>query len=145
MKMFKIFEYKDKKLTILPALSSKRIKGFIIVSIVAIIISGLSGWLKFEEKDLWKIYNLLLQQFNLKQELPDLRDNEKKLEAEIEIEVDRAINNYWKEIGESPVEVYKPRYIEEANDETLCYSDECKALAPPMRLCAPWVDTCPKE
>jgi hypothetical protein len=143
--MFKIFEYKDKKLTILPALSSKRIKGFIIVSIVAIIISGLSGWLKFEEKDLWKIYNLLLQQFNLKQELPDLRDNEKKLEAEIEIEVDRAINNYWKEIGESPVEVYKPRYIEEANDETLCYSDECKALAPPMRLCAPWVDTCPKE
>jgi hypothetical protein len=145
MKMFKIFEYKDKKLTILPAISSKKIKGFIIVSIVAIIISGLSGWLKFEEKDLWKIYNLLLQQFNLKQELPDLRDNEKKLEAEIEIEVDRAIRDYWKEIGESPVEVYKPRYIEEANDETLCYSDECKALAPPMRLCAPWVDTCPKE
>lgn len=143
--MFKIFEYKDKKLTILPAISSKKIKGFIIVSIVAIIISGLSGWLKFEEKDLWKIYNLLLQQFNLKQELPDLRDNEKKLEAEIEIEVDRAIRDYWKEIGESPVEVYKPRYIEEANDETLCYSDECKALAPPMRLCAPWVDTCPKE
>ena len=139
--MFKIFEYKDKKLSILPTLSPKKIKGFIIVSIVAIIISGLSGWLKFEEKDLWKIYNLLLQQFNLKQELPDLRDNEKKLEAEIE--VDRAINNYWKEIGESPVEVYKPRYIEEVNDETLCYSDECKALAPPMRLCAPWVDTCP--
>jgi hypothetical protein len=145
MKMFKIFEYRDKKLSILPALSSKKIKGFIIASIVAIIITSLSGWLKFEEKDLWKIYNLLLQQFNLKQELPDLRDNQKQLEAEIEIEVDRAINNYWKEIGESPAEVSKPRYIEEKNDENLCYSDECKALAPPMRLCAPWLDTCPKN
>jgi hypothetical protein len=141
--MFKIFEYKDKKLSILPALSSKRIKGFFIVSIVAIVITSLSGWLKFEEKDLWKIYNLLLQQFNLKQELPDLRDNQKKLEAEIELEVDQAIDDYWRQSGLSKAEVSKPRYIEEKNDENLCYSDECKALAPPMRLCAPWLDTCP--
>ena len=88
---------------------------------------------------------MLLTHFGLQQKLPDIKDNPKAFEAKIEADVDQAIRNYWKEIGESPAEVSKPRYIEEANDETLCYSDECKALAPPMRLCAPWVDTCPKE
>jgi hypothetical protein len=92
--MFKLFEYKDKQFKVLPSLSTKNIKGFFIVSIVIIIITSLSGWLKFEEKDLWKIYSLLIDQLNLKQELPDLRDNEKKLEAEIELEVDRAIREY---------------------------------------------------
>jgi hypothetical protein len=28
------------------------------------------------------------------------------------------------------------------NDETVCYTDECKALAPPMRICAPWINDC---
>jgi hypothetical protein len=92
--MFKLFEYKDKQFKVLPALSAKNIKGFFIVSIVIIIISSLSGWLKFDEKDLWKIYSLLIEKLNLKYELPDLRDQEKKLEAEIEIEVDRAIREY---------------------------------------------------
>jgi hypothetical protein len=27
----------------------------------------------------------------------------------------------------------------------VCYTTECKALAPPMRICAPWVDGCSKE
>jgi hypothetical protein len=92
--MFKLFEYKDKQFKVLPALSAKNIKGFFIVSIVIIIISSLSGWLKFDEKDLWKIYSLLIEKLNLKYELPDLRDQEKKLEAEIELEVDRAIREY---------------------------------------------------
>lgn len=143
--MFKLFEVREGKLTVLPSLSPKIVKNFIIVSIITIIITSLSGFLRLQEKDLWKIYNMLLTHFGLQQKLPDIKDNPKAFEAKIEADVDQAIRNYWKEIGESPAEVSKPRYIEEANDETLCYSDECKALAPPMRLCAPWVDTCPKE
>ena len=32
---------------------------------------------------------------------------------------------------------YKPRYIDMENDETLCHSEDCKKLAPPMRICSP--------
>jgi hypothetical protein len=93
---FKLFQIKEGKFKILPSLSSKNIKGFFIASIVLIIITSLTGWLKLDQKDLWKLYNLLILRFDLKNELPDLRDNEKKLEAEIEVEVDRAIREYEK-------------------------------------------------
>jgi len=142
---FKLFEIKEGKLKVLPTLNPKYIKGFVIISVITMIIAAFSSQFNIDERQLWKVYTALIEKLGLKSQLPNLKDNERKIEAEIELEVDRAINNYWKETGESPVEVYKPRYIEEANDETLCYSDECKALAPPMRLCAPWVDTCPKE
>ena len=92
--MFKLFEYKDKQFKLLPTLSSKGIKGFFIGCIILIIISSLSGWLKLEKKDLWKLYNLLIQRFDLKNELPDLIDKEGRLEAEIEIEVDKALREY---------------------------------------------------
>lgn len=143
--MFKLFEIKEGKLSVLPTLNPKHIKGFLIVSIIAIVVTGLAGYLKLDEKDIWKIYNLLLTQLGLQHKIPDIKDNQKELDSRVEIEVDQAVRNYWREVGESQAEVYKPRYIEEKNDERLCYSDECKALAPPMRLCAPWVDSCPKD
>lgn len=92
--MFKLFEVKEGKFKALPTLSSKNIKGFFIASIIMIIIASLSGWLKFEEKDLWKFYNLLIEKLNLSPQLPDLKDVEKKLEADIELEVDKAIQEY---------------------------------------------------
>lgn len=141
--MFKLFEYRDKKFKVLPSLSSKNIKGFFISSIIIILITSLAGWLKLEEKDLWKIYNLLIQRFDLKRELPDLKNNEKKLEAEIEVEVDRAIKEYERLTGYSnEPRIPLPRLIEKAPDESLCYSEECKKLGGEMRLCSPWVKDC---
>ena len=142
--MFKLFEVKDGKLTTLPVVSSKRIKSIIFGSIAVLIIVSLSGWLKMSEKELWKIYTLILQQLGLSYELPR-KESEKELEARIELEVDRAIENVRPEYDRIIAEadsIYKPRYIEEKNDETLCYTEECKSLAPPMRMCAPWVDDC---
>ena len=142
--MFRLFEIKDGKLTTLPDVSSKKIKSVIFSSIIVIIIVSLSGWLKITEKDLWKIYNLILQQFGLSHELPRT-ESEKELESRIELEVDRAIRDvipeYERIIAEADKK-YKPIYIDEVNDETLCYTEECKSLAPPMRICAPWVDNC---
>ena len=69
----------------------------------------------------------------------------KKIERRVERDVDKAVDDYWKQTGYKKAEVYKPRYIEEKNDESVCYTDQCKALAPPMRLCAPWLDNCPKQ
>ena len=89
--MFKIFEIKEGKFTTFPQLSSKKIKGFFIISAVIAIISLFSGWLNISEKQLWKYYQLLLEQLNLKYELPELKNNQDKLDARVELEVDRAL------------------------------------------------------
>ena len=142
--MFKLFEVRGGKLTTLPDVSSKRIKSIIFGSIAVLIIVSLSGWLKMSEKELWKIYTLILQQLGLSYELPR-KESEKELEARIELEVDRAIRDVIPEYDRIIFDYdkkYKPIYIDEVNDETLCYTEECKSLAPPMRICAPWVDNC---
>ena len=142
--MFKLFEVRGGKLITLPIVSSKRIKSIIFGSIAVLIIVSLSGWLKMSEKELWKIYTLILQQLGLSYELPR-KESEKELEARIELEVDRAIENVRPEYDRIIAEAdqkYKPIYIDGVNDETLCYTEECKSLAPPMRICAHWVDNC---
>jgi hypothetical protein len=142
--MFKLFEVRGGKLTTLPDVSSKRIKSIIFGSLAVLIIVSLSGWLKMSEKELWKIYTLILQQLGLSYELPR-KEREKELEARIELEVDKAIRDVIPEydrIISDYDKKYKPIYIDEVNDETLCYTEECKSLAPPMRICAPWIDNC---
>ena len=145
--MFKLFEVRGGKFTALPDVSSKKIKAFIFSSIIGLIIVSLSGWLKMSEKDLWKIYTLILQQLGLSQELPR-RESEKELDVRIELEVDKAIRDVIPEydrIISDYDQKYKPIYVDEVNDETLCYTDDCKKLAPPMRICASWVENCPKN
>ncbi len=146
--MFKLFEVKEGKFKVLPSVRIRTIKGFFIASIVMILIGSLSGWLKIDEKGLWKIYQLLIERLNLKQEMPEIIDNQKRLDAKVEIEVDRALQEVQPEYDRIIAEAdkkYQPRYIEEDNDESLCYTEECKSLAPPMRICAPWLDDCKKE
>lgn len=144
--MFKIFEIKDGKLTSFPQISYKNIKQLLIISAVIICISLLSGWFKIPEKQLWKYYYLLLNQFNLKYELPKLKNNQDIIDAKVELEVDRAIIKVTSEYDRIITEAdkkYRSRYVEEKNDERVCYTDDCKALAPPMRICASWVPDCP--
>ena len=143
--MFKLFEIRDGKFTTLPDIKAKRFKDFILSSIIVLVIASVASLLKIDEKHLWKIYNLIIQHFNLGSDSPRL-DNEKELEARVELEVDRALreaeDEYNRIIREADKK-YAPRYVDEENDETLCYTPECKALAPPMRLCAHWVSDCP--
>jgi len=145
--MFKLFEVRDGKFTALPDVSSKKIKAFLFSSIIGLMIVSLSGWLKISEKDLWKIYTLILQQLGLSHELPRT-ESERELDARIELEVDRALQEVQPEYDRIIAEAdkkYKPIYVDEVNDETLCYTDDCKKLAPPMRICASWVENCPKN
>ena len=145
--MFKLFEIKNGKLTTLPDISSKKIKSVIFSFIIVMIIVSLSGWLKISEKDLWKIYISILQQFGLNHELPRT-ESEKELESRIELEVDRAINNVTPEYDRIISDYdrkYKPRYSEKPVDENVCYTKDCKALGGELRICSSWVDGCPKE
>ena len=52
-------------------------------------------------------------------------------------EYNRIISEYGKK--------YEQRYIEYPIDKSVCYTDECKKLGGEMRICAAWVDFCPKE
>lgn len=145
--MFKLFEIKEGKITTLPDITSKKIRGFIFSSIIVLIIVSLSGWLKIDEKELWKFYNLIVQQFNFNEDIPKV-ESEKERDARIELEVDNAIRNVTPEydrIIREADQKYQPKYFEKPVDNSVCYTDECKALGGEMRICAPWVEDCFKK
>ena len=144
--MFKLFEIKEGKFKVLPQLNPKYITRFIIVSIVSIIIAGLAGQFKIDEKQLWKIYTALIQRLGLEQNIPDPPDHQKQLDAKVELEVDEAIRRYERLTGDDgTVRIPSPRYSERPVDSSVCYTDECRALGGEMRICSPWVDNCPKQ
>lgn len=103
IKMFKIFEIKGGKFKVLPTLNPKHIKELIISSIILFLISILSGWFRVDEKQLWKLYNVIVQHFGLTQEIPIPKDIEKEIEARVELEVDKAIKEYQKLEEPEPV------------------------------------------
>lgn len=141
--MFKLFELKGGKVTVLPSLNPKYIKGFFIASITMLLISVLSGWLKMDEKQLWKIYTAIIQHFGLSQEIPKLPDNQIEIDSRVELEVDRALREYQILTGDDGiVKLPKPKFIENEIDTNVCYTEECQSLGGEMRLCSPWVEDC---
>jgi hypothetical protein len=142
--MFKLFEIREGKFKVLPQINPKYVKGFIVVSIIALIIAGFSDKLNIDEKQLWKIYTALIERLGLKQDLPELPDNQKKFDAKVELEVDRALEEYYRLTGDyGYVKIPSPRYSEAPVDKSVCYTKECQALGGEIRLCAPWVPDCP--
>jgi hypothetical protein len=141
--MFKLFEVKEGKFRVLPTLNPKYVKGFIISSVILLLISGVSGWLQIDEKQLWKIYSAIIQHFGLSHEIPKLPDNEKEIESRVELEVDRALREYEILTGDDgTVRIPKPKFIEKQIDTQVCYTEECQSLGGEMRLCSPWVEDC---
>ncbi len=140
---FKLFEFKGGKFTTLPDISSKKLKGFILSSIILLIVVSLSGWLKIDEKELWKLYNLIIQQFGLTQDIPRI-ENEKEIDARIELEVDKAIKKVTPEYDRIIFEAdqkYRPKYLEKPVNPEL-QTGESALLGGEMRICAPWVEDC---
>ena len=119
-------------------------KQIIIVSIVLTsIIATLSQCTGVSKNGLWDLLDEIHRKYFPKSIVGEIiRQDPDKIERRIKRDVDIAVDNYWKESGLNKAEVYKPLYFDEKNDETLCYTKECKSLAPPMRLCGPWVENC---
>ncbi|NDB84006.1 MAG: hypothetical protein EB127_14975 [Alphaproteobacteria bacterium] len=126
------------------------IKQYAIITIVlSSIIAALSQCTKINENNFWDLLDEIQRRYFPQTIINEfiLKDPE-KLNRRIQRDVDKAINDVTPEYDRIISDYdrkYKPRYVEEQNDETVCYTDECKSLAPPMRICAPWVDTCPKD
>ena len=125
-------------------------KQLIVVSIVlSSIIAGLSQCTGISESGLWDLLDEVQRRYFPQSIINDFIINDpEKLDRRVHRDVDRAldeaITDYNRFIEEADKK-YKPRYQDLPNDETVCYTKDCKSLAPPMRICAPWVDTCSKD
>jgi hypothetical protein len=135
------FNFRNKK----PNIKRYAIIGIVLTSIIA----ALSQCTHIEENFILDLLDESQREYFPKTIINDfiIKDPE-KLSRRIYRDIDRAINQVTPEYDHVIKEAdkkYQSRYAEEKNDESVCYTDDCKALAPPMRICAPWVDDCPKE
>ena len=130
----KLFNFGNKK----PSIKQYAIVGIILTSIIA----GLSQCTGIPEVNIWDVFDEIQRKYfpgSIVNEFV-IKDSE-KLDRRIKRDVDRAIDDYWNNIGESRVEVPRPIYSEKAPDG----SKAQELLGGEMRLCAPWVPDCPKE
>ena len=128
-----------------PDIKQYAIIGIVLSSIIAL----LSQCTGIKQDSIWDLLDEVQRRYFPQSIINDfiIKDPE-KLDRRVHRDVDRALieatPEYDRIIAEADKK-YKPRYVDGVNDETVCYTDECKTLAPPMRICAPWVDDCPKE
>jgi hypothetical protein len=119
------------------------IKQYAIIGIVlSSIIATLSQCTGVSQNNIWDLLDEVQRKYFPGTILNEfvIKDPE-KLDRRIHRDVDRAIDDYWTQSGLSKAEVSKPRYSEKPPDGSYAQS----VLGGEMRLCAPWVDDCPKE
>ena len=126
------------------------IKQYAIIAVVlSTIIGTLSQCTGISQNNIWDILDEIQRKYFPQTILNEfiIKDDE-KLKRRIGRDVDRAINDVTPEYDRIISDYdrkYKPRYSEKPVDENVCYTNECKALGGELRICAPWVDGCPKE
>ena len=117
------------------------------ILILTLIVASLSSCLKIEDKHIWDIiYETLVKYDPDSPLIPELQKDPGIIERKAKRTVDKAIRDYERLTGDDgTVRIPSPRYSEKPVDTSVCYTDECRALGGEIRLCAPWVDNCPKE
>jgi len=108
------------------------------IIILTLLVSVLAGIFKMEETKIWDIVYETILHFDPDSSLiPELQKDPGIIERKTERTVDKAIREYEDLTGDTgDVKIPEPRFIEEPGDSP---------LGGPMRLCAPWVDDCPKN
>ena len=122
------------------------IKQYAIISIVlSSLIAALSQCTGVSENGLWDLLDEIQRKYFPQTILNEfiLKDPE-KLNRRIKRDVDRALDEVTPEYNRIIQEAdkrYKPRYSEKPPDS----SEAQRLLGGEMRICAVWVDDCPKE
>ena len=121
-------------------------KQLIVVSIVlSSIIAALSQCTGVSESGLWDLLDEVQRKYFPNSILNELiLQDPHAVERRVKRDVDRAIDQVTPEynrIIEESNKRYKPKYVEKAPDG----SEAQKLLGGEMRICAVWVDDCPKE
>jgi hypothetical protein len=122
-----------------PDIKQYAIIGIVLSSIIAVLsqCSGIkqdSIWDLLDEVQRRYFPQTILNQFILK--------DPEKLDRRVKRDVDAAISEYERLTGDDgKVRIPSPRYSEKPPNGSYAQS----VLGGEMRLCAPWVDDCPKE
>lgn len=134
------FNFGNKK----PNIKQYAIIGLILTTVVA----SFSRCANIDEKYLWDLLDEVQRRHNPQGTINDfiIKDPE-KLQRRITRDVDRVIERVTPEydaIIRQADKKYQPIIKDLEPNESECYTDACKALGPPMRICAPWVEDCAK-
>jgi len=120
------------------------IKQYAIIGIVlSSIIAALSQCSGIKQDSIWDLLDEVQRRYFPQTILNEfiLKDPE-KLDRRVKRDVDAAIAEYERLTGDDgKVKIPSPRYSEKPPDGSYAQS----VLGGEMRLCAPWVDDCPKE
>jgi hypothetical protein len=122
-----------------PDIKQYAIIGIVLSSIIAVL-SQCSG---IKQDSIWDLLDEVQRRYFPQTILNDfvIKDPE-KLDRRIHRDVDAAISEYERLTGDDgKVRIPSPRYSEKPPDGSYAQS----VLGGEMRLCAPWVDDCPKE
>ena len=122
-----------------PDIKKYAIIGIVLSSIIAVL-SQCSG---IKQDSIWDLLDEVQRRYFPQSIINDfiIKDPE-KLDRRIGRDVDAAIAEYERLTGDNgKVKIPSPRYSEKPPDGSYAQS----VLGGEMRLCAPWVDDCPKE
>ena len=122
-----------------PDIKQYAIIGIVLSSMIAV----LSQCTGIKQDSIWDLLDEVQRKYFSQTILNDfvIKDPE-KLDRRIKRDVDAAIAEYERLTGDDgKVKIPSPRYSEKPPDGSYAQS----VLGGEMRLCAPWVDDCPKE
>jgi hypothetical protein len=122
-----------------PDIKQYAIIGIVLSSIIAVL-SQCSG---IKQDSIWDLLDEVQRRYFPQTIINDfvIKDPE-KLDRRIKRDVDAAIAEYERLTGDDgKVRIPKPRYSEKPPDGSYAQS----VLGGEMRLCAPWVEDCPKN
>jgi hypothetical protein len=122
-----------------PDIKQYAIIGIVLSSIIAVL-SQCSG---IKQDSIWDLFDEVQRRYFPQTILNEfiLKDPE-KLDRRVRRDVDAAIAEYERLTGDDgKVRIPSPRYSEKPSDGSYAQS----VLGGEMRLCAPWVDDCPKK
>jgi len=122
-----------------PDIKQYAIIGIVLSSVIAL----LSQCTGIKQNSIWDLLDEVQRRYFPQTILNDfvIKDPE-KLDRRINRDVDAAIAKYERLTGnDGKVKIPSPRYSEKPPDGSYAQS----VLGGEMRICAPWVDDCPKE
>ena len=132
---FLMFKFGKQK----PDIKQYAIIGIVLSSVIAL----LSQCTGIKQDSIWDLLDEVQRRYFPQTILNDfvIKDPE-KLDRRIKRDVDAAIAEYERLTGDDgKVRIPSPRYSEKPPDGSYAQS----VLGGEMRICAPWVDDCPKE
>ena len=122
-----------------PDIKQYAIIGIVLSSIIAL----LSQCTGIKQDSIWDLFDEVQRRYFPQTILNDfiIKDPE-KLDRRVKRDVDAAISEYERLTGDDgKVRIPSPRYSEKPPDGSYAQS----VLGGEMRICAPWVDDCPKN